>query len=190
MNPREHFRKTEERTFFAHHMLLHAAECAISEASASKVGRFNKCLAAIVFSSLAVEALANAAGSRIAANWPDFERKKPYEKIEHLVAQLSIARDTTKEPWTTLRYLGGFRNAIAHPKPEEILIEMVLPQAGLDKTAFNKPLSSMEKEVTLGNAKKAHFAVKTLKRLLAEAMPEETRFGIDVDMWHGSTTAA
>ena len=43
MNTPQLFRKTEERTFFAHHMLLHAGEQAIADAASSEVGRFNKC---------------------------------------------------------------------------------------------------------------------------------------------------
>ena len=55
---------TEERTFFAHHMLPHAAQPEIEDAEASAVGRFNKCLAAMVILAVAIEALANAAGAR------------------------------------------------------------------------------------------------------------------------------
>lgn len=189
MNTQQLFRKTEERTFFAHHMLLNAAQHAISEAKASQHGRFNKNLAAMVMSSLAVEALANAVGSRIVSNWCVFEKKRPHEKIDQLVSELRLDRDSSKEPWTTLRFLGSFRDEIAHPKPEEIHNEVVLAQAGLDKTAFETPLSALEREITLGNAKRAHAAVRTLKGLLTDAMPAPAKFGIDVDSWHGSTAA-
>lgn len=184
------FRKTEERTFFAHHMLLHAAQLEIEDAEASELGRFNKCLAAMVMSALAVEALANAVGSRVSDDWATFEQLRPYEKIDLLVDRLGIQRDTLKEPWTTLHYLhylGGFRNDIAHPKPEELLSERVLPQAGLTRTAFDAPLSKLEREITPGNAKRAYAAVHTLKGLLTDALPAVDRFGIYVDMWHGST---
>ena len=39
MNTEQQFRRTQEREFFAHHMLLHAAERQIDEARASEVGR-------------------------------------------------------------------------------------------------------------------------------------------------------
>jgi len=61
---------------------------------------------------------------------------------------------------------------------------------GLARTAFEPPLSRLEREITLGNAKRTHAAVERLKHMLAEALPEEARFGIDADMWHGSTTTA
>jgi hypothetical protein len=181
------FRKTEERTFFAHHMLLHVAELEIKDAEANKLGRFNKCLTAMVMSALAVEALANAVGSRVTEDWPTFEKMRPHEKLDYLVQQLAIARDPLQEPWSTLQYLGGFRNDIAHPKPEEVIGNRVLPEAGLTKTAFDRPLSKLEREVTLGNAKRSYAAVHALKGLLTDALPKTDRFGIYADMWHGST---
>jgi hypothetical protein len=183
------FCKTEERTFFAHHMLLHAADLAIVDAEATEVGRFNKCLSAMVMTALAVEALANAVGSRVVSDdWSAFERLRPHEKIDTLVTTLGITRDTTEQPWTTLQYLGGFRNDIAHAKPEAVVKQRVTPEVGLTKTAFDKPLSALEREITLGNAKRTLAAVQKLKGLLTKALPPDARFGIYGDMWHGSTT--
>ncbi|MEI7826048.1 MAG: hypothetical protein WCI01_12165 [Chlorobiaceae bacterium] len=181
------FRKTEERTFFAHHMLLHAAQLEIADAEASELGRFNRCLAAMVMVALAIEALVNAVGSRVANDWPEFERLPPHEKINHLVERLSISRDQNSEPWQTLQYLGVFRNAIAHPKPEEIICERILPQAGLNKTWLDIPRSRLERKITLGNAKRAYDSVHALKEILTHALPENDRYGIYGDMWHGST---
>jgi hypothetical protein len=183
------FRKTEERIFFAHHMLLHAAQLEIEAAKASEVSQFNKCLAAMVMTALAVEALANAVGTRVAKDWIAFERLRPHEKIDFLVKSLGVQRDTGKEPWTSLQYLGGFRNDVAHPKPEVVTQERILPQAGLTKTAFKAPQSRLEREITLGNAMRAYEAVHALKGLLTDALPETDRFGIYGDMWHGSTAS-
>jgi hypothetical protein len=182
------FRKADERTFFAHHMLLHAAERQIAEAESAECGRFNKCLSAMVLTALAIEALANAVGTRVAADWPTFERLRPHEKLDYLVAKLGIARDVTKDPWTALQYLSGFRNDIAHPKPEDLARRRVLPAVALDRAAFDKPRSSLEREITLGNARRAFKAVHELKGLLADALPVNKRFGIYADMWHGSTS--
>ena len=183
------FRKSEERTFFAHHMLLHAAEREVVSASESEVGRFNKCLSAMVLTSLAVEALANAVGSRVASDWASFEAFRPHEKIDMLVERLGIRRAPSKEPWTTVQYIGGFRNDIAHPKPEVISREHVLPEVALEKRAFSAPPSRLEREISLGNAKRMLAAVQGLKGILTDAMPMERRFGIYADMWHGSTSA-
>jgi len=187
MNQPALFRKTEKRTFFAHHMLLRVAALEIAEAESSELERFNKCLTAMVMSALAIEALANAVGSRVVADWAVFEQLRPHEKLEALINQLGIARDPTAEPWTTVQFLGGFRNDIAHPKPEEVTSVHVLPQAGLEKTAFDTPLSKLEHEISLGNAKRSFAAVHALKGLLADALPQGARFGIYSDMWRGST---
>lgn len=181
------FRKTEERPFFAHHMLLNVAVLEIAAAESSELGRFNKCLTALVMSALAVEALANAVGSRVVPNWAEFEPLRPHEKLNALTSSLGVEANSADEPWTTLRYLGGFRNDIAHPKPEEVTKVRVLSQEGLDKTAFTTPLSKIERDITLGNAKRCLTAVRALKGLLTDALPEDKRFGIYVDMWHGST---
>jgi hypothetical protein len=188
MNQIQHFRKVEERIFFAHHMLLNAAELEIADAEAMERGRFNKCLAAMAMTALAVEGLANAVGYRIALDYPTFERLRPYEKLDFLVENLQISRNSAAEPWTTLQFLGGFRNDIAHPKPEPMTKESVLPELGLTKTFFQTPLSALEREVTVGNAKRVFAAVRELMCLLTDAMPAEARLGIYADMWHGSTS--
>lgn len=183
------FIKSEERPFFAHHMLLHASDLAIKEAEATQVGQFNRCLSAMVMISLSVEALLNAVGSRVITDdWSSFERFRPYEKIDALVEKLGIDRDATQPPWPTLQYLGGFRNDIAHAKPELVVKQAVMPDAGLTKTMFKIPQSTLEREITLGNAKRTLEAVQTLKGLLTDALPVDSRFGIYSDMSIGSTT--
>jgi hypothetical protein len=190
MNPLPMFHKSEQREFFAHHMLLHAAELDIADAEANERGRFNKCLAAMVMTALAVEALANAVGSRVVFDWSAFEPLRPHEKPDVLVRELSIVRDETKEPWTTLAFLAGFRNDIAHPKPELVAAERVLPEVALAKAAFTAPRSKLEQEITLGNARRVYAAVHTVKGLFTDALPVEKRFGIYADMWSGSTGVA
>lgn len=183
----QRFRKTQRREFFAHHMLLHAAARQIEEAEASELGQFNKCLAAMVLSSLAIEALANAVGSRVVSDWPKFERLSPPEKLDVLVTELAIVRDSAKEPWCAITQLVRFRNDIAHPKPELVVEAKVLPEVGLEKTLFDSPKSELERQITVGNVRRAHNAVSTLKALLTDALPKEKRFGIYVDAWSGST---
>ena len=190
MNRPELFGKREERTFFAHHILLHAALLEIQDAETGEKGRFNKCLAAMAMMSLAIEALANAVGSKVADDWDTFERLSPHDKVECLVSMLHISLDKTQEPWTTLQFLFGFRNDIAHPKPESVVQEKVLPEPGLATTAIGRPLSVLERQITLGNAKRSYDAVNKLKSMLTDALPVEHRFGIYADMWSGSTSVA
>lgn len=183
----QQFRKTQEREFFAHHMLLHAAEREVEEAKASEVGRFNKCLTAMVLAALAIEALANAVGSRVASDWAVFERLNPLEKLDSLASELAFTYERTKEPWSAITQLARFRNDIAHPKPELVLEEKILPEIVLGKTLFDLPQSQIERQITLGNAERAHKAVYELKAILTDKLPEDKRFGIYADMWYGST---
>ena len=171
-------------------MLLHAAEREIKEAQAKAKGRFNKCLAAMVLSALAVEALANAVGSRVASDWVAFESMSPLEKLDSLARDLSIAYDPNKEPWSAITQLAHFRNEIAHPKPELVLAEKILPEVALGKTLFDSPQSQIERQITLGNAERAHKAVSTLKAMLADGLPKDKRFGIYADMWSERTGLA
>ena len=187
MNTPQLFRKTQEREFFAHHMLLHSADLELQEAAVQPKGQFNRCLAAMVMTSLATEALANAVGSRVVNDWSKFEWLSPLDKLDRLVSELSIARDPGKEPWSTLRYLAGFRNDIAHSKPELVEEEQLRPEQALDKQLFHTPKSMLEREITLGNARRSLKAVQDLKGILTDALPVEKRLGIYVDSWQGST---
>jgi len=164
-------------------MLLHAADLQVLEAEASEDGRFNKCLAALVLTSLAIEALINAVGSRAAESWLAFEKLKLHEKIEYLVKELQVQRDTTKEPWTTVRFLTGFRNDIAHAKPQQLETSILLPEAAIAKLTFDPPRSTLEREITVGNARRAHTAVYALKGIFTYALPAEKQFGIYTDGW-------
>lgn len=190
MNIGQRFYKTQEREFFAHHLLLRATAREIEEAQTNAVGRFNKCLAAIVLSSLAIEALLNAAGSRIVSDWEEFERLSPLEKVSRLAENLSLHYDPNKEPWSAITQFADFRNQIAHPKPELILEKRNLPEVALEKMRFNRPKSQIERQITLGNAQRVHKAVCELKIILHDSLPEDERFGIYADMWSGSTRSA
>lgn len=189
MNVPQRFRKKREREFFAHHMLLHAAGREIEEAKKSQVGRFNKCLAAMVLSSLAIEALANAVGSRVVSDWEAFESLNPMAKLDSLARDLSITYDLNMEPWSAIKQLARFRNDIAHPKPELVSEEKILPEVALGKERFNSPQSRIERQITLGSAERAHKAIYTLKSILTDSLPKDKRFGIYSDMWFGNTRA-
>ena len=183
-------RRSQRREFFGHHMLLHAAELQLREAAQSEAGRFNCCLGAMVMTSLAVEALVNAVGSRVIDDWHSFERLKPQEKLERLQEQLLFVHEPTKKPWTVLRYLAGFRNDIAHAKPQAVEETKRFTESAAGKFMFQTPLSTLEKEITLGNAKRSLEAVQALKGIFTDALPVELRFGIYADAWSHSTSSA
>lgn len=171
-------------------MLLHASELQLEVAKQSENGRFNHCLAAMTMTSLAVEALVNAVGSRVIEDWASFERLNPFEKLEQLRGKLGFGFDPTQAPWCTLRYLGGFRNDIAHLKPEAVEETTRFAESAANKFFFHTPLSKLEKEITVGNATRSLEAVQALKGILTDALPVELRFGIYADAWSGSAEPA
>lgn len=187
MNTTKRIRQRQEREFFAHHMLLHVAHLELEAAKSTELGRFNHCLVAMSFKALAIEALANAVGSRAFEEWFDFESASPLAKVRLLAERLDIPYKSTSEPWATLGYLIRFRNAIAHAKPEQVLEEKVMCEAEYNTQLFRKPPSKMEREITLGNAKRCFEAVHNLKGLFTDALPVDKRFGIYVDAWSGDS---
>jgi hypothetical protein len=180
-----HVHVTQKREFFAHHMLLHAAGIDLEHAATIQLGSFNRALSSMVLSSLAVEALVNAVGSRVVPDWSTWERLKPFEKLNSLVTTLQIHRDNRKAPWPALRFLSGFRNDIAHPKPERLQTARTVPHSAVDRQFRNRPRSKLERDITVGNAQRALAAVQSLKGILADALPVEKRFGIYADMSSG-----
>jgi hypothetical protein len=140
----------------------------------------------MTLSALAIEALANAVGSRVVADWVIFERLSPLEKLETLATALSISYDTRM--WSAVTQLARFRNDIAHPKPELIKEKKYLPEVGLRNTLFDSPQSQIERQISLGNAERAYKAICTLKAVLADSLPGDKSFGIYADMWLGTTT--
>lgn len=179
------FKQRQEREFFAHHMLLHIASRELEIAKSTEVGRFNYCLVTMTFSALAIEALANAVGSRSVDEWNDFESISPLAKVRLIAEHLGIPYNSADEPWATLRYLIKFRNAIAHAKPEQILEEKIMSEAKYNAQLFCTPQSKVEQEITLNNAIRCFNAVQALKGIFTDALPENKRFGIYADAWSG-----
>lgn len=181
---------TQTRELFGHHMLLHASELQLEAAEASEVGRFNHCLAAVVMTSLAVEALLNAVGSRVANDWAVFERSNPIEKLSELRTVLQFPYDPSGSTWSTLQELVGLRNDLAHVKPQRFQQTNTYPEHVANKFLSRRPLSTLERQITVGNAQRFINAVQELKGILTNHLDPDLRFGIYVDAWSGSITVA
>ena len=180
-------KRTQERTFSAHHMLLRAADRACDVATENAPGSLYDKLVAITLSALAMEALCNTVGERIVSDWQDFESSSPIAKLRLLAQHLAIDYRATTEPWESAQWLVKFRNKIAHAKPELVIEEIHLTQEQHDKRLFDIPESKLEKQITLGNAKRAVKAVTEIKRLLSQKVPPEHALGLYSDGWSGTT---
>jgi hypothetical protein len=177
------------RPFSAHHMLIGAARAAVEDANAKRPGWFYSQLTAITLCGLAIEAICNAIGERTIPDWMDFESAGPNAKLQLLCDRLKVKYDKQKEPWSSARWLCKQRNSIAHAKPQVVEEEHIWTREEYDKQRTDSPISDLEREITLGNAKRALRTAKDVLLKLCEAIPVEERFGLFSDTWKGSASA-
>lgn len=182
----EHLNVSRERRFSAHHMLLGAARMALQDAESKKPGWFYAQLTALTMSGLAMEAICNAIGERIITDWKDFENAPPVGKLRLICDKLNVPFDSSREPWSTARWLAKFRNEIAHAKPEFVKESYVWTREEYDRWQTKEPKSGVEKKITLGNAKRVVKRITEIKDLLCLRVPEEEASGLYSDEWSGS----
>jgi hypothetical protein len=180
--------RRQERIFSAHHMLMRAADRAFDAAKTKSPGYLYDMMATITFSALAIESLCNTIGDRIIPKWEDFESSSSMAKLRILTEHLQVVFDPKSEPWITAYWLIKFRNQIAHSKPEHVIEEIYLTQQEHDNRLFDVPESKLEKQITLGNAKRALNATEQIKKILVKQVPADQALGLYVDGWSGSTT--
>ena len=181
---------TRERHFSAHHMLLGAAKMALEDAKAKRPGWFYNHLIVITFSALSIEAIANAFGKRYIEKWKDFESSSPIAKIRILCNHFSVEMNSEKEPWSTAIWLMGLRNKIAHAKPELLEENHIWSREEHDKRQMEEPKAKIEKQMTLGNARRAYRAATKIKDLFCNSIHIEDQPGLRNDCWFGSASLA
>ncbi len=177
------------RRFSAHHILIGAARAAVEDAEAKLPGWTYSQLTAITLCGLAIEAICNAVGDRVVADWKDFERASPTAKLRLLCEHLNVQYDKNQEPWSTVHWLLRQRNAIAHAKPQLVKEEHVWSRDEYDLRRTEYPLSDLERELSLDNAKRSLSATKDVLLCLTEVIPDEDCLGLYSDSWEGSASA-
>jgi hypothetical protein len=181
-------RRTQERHYSAHHMLLEVARRANDCVARKEPGWSYEAVTAIVFSALAVEALLNAFGDRKIENWGvDFESARPLAKARLVAQALSIGYHVNAEPWATLQWLFRVRNLAVHAKPAVIKTDVLLTDAEVERRLFDRPDSLLERELTAKNAQRAVDAVVRLRDELCASMPADELLGLSADGWSGHT---
>jgi hypothetical protein len=182
------FSRTQERYYSPHHRLFQIARIALEDAIKSNNGLELNILKAVTFSALGAEAFLNALGYRANLEWETFERCATGEKLEILCGYFNLPFEKTLEPWQALDCLFQLRNDIVHGKPEHLRTEHFMPEAGLEKTKFSPPKSSLEKHLTIGNANRYFGATKNMIETFRKFVPQEIAFEIFQDGWSGSTS--
>lgn len=166
-----------ERQFSAHHMLISAARWSLDDAQLKRAGSPGV-LVAITLSALSIEAMCNAIGERVFQDWKDLEGAPPLVKLRLLCHALNIPFDKETEPWKSARWLIQVRNRIAHAKPEFVREEKIVLQSQHNDRLVSYPKSKLEKELTLGNARRAVQAADYIKDALCTKVPPENAFGL------------
>jgi hypothetical protein len=188
MNKPTKLRRTQERQYSAHHMLIETARRANERVIREEIGWTYDALCSITFSALAVEALANAFGERKVEGWSDIESASPIAKLRILALTLGLKYESDIEPWRTVRWLIKVRNLVAHAKPQLIREEHLLTQEEVDRRLFDRPESKIERELTKGNSERAVRAASALKDLLCASISLEEAMGLITDGWSGFTS--
>jgi hypothetical protein len=158
------------RGFSSHLMLLQSAGACLQLAKQTKDEWFPHALASIALSAFGVEALCNTLGTHYVPDWPDFESARPMAKIRLLCSVTETPYEKTSEPWRSLDWLFGLRNKIAHGKPTQLSEIHLMPADKVMETR-HVPASTLEKQITLGNAERAVQAANAAFRLLIANLP-------------------
>ena len=177
---RYHVKRT--RDYYPHHTLLGAAYANLKLAEKKEPGWLYFEMAAILFSGLAVEAIANSFGERYVANWKDFESASPIAKLQIVAKAMEVDFDEKVAPWCHARWMIKFRNRLAHAKPEAVIEEREMSKMELDNTSF-RPHSKIEKEITFQNAKRAVDTASSIRNLLCEKIPRGDLNNLRRDGW-------
>jgi hypothetical protein len=181
-------KRVQERRFTAHHMLLHAARRALDDAERGEPGSFYGELAALTFSALAIEALCNAIGDAVIDGWDDFQNLSPTSKLRFLAEHLKVPYDKASEPWASAAWLVRFRNSIAHARPELLREELLMTQEEHDDRLFDRPLSKLEQQINVDNARRSLRAVEQIKNALLANIDPHDVLGLTVDGTTGSSS--
>ena len=161
----EKIRVQKQRDFQPQHLLMRVAENALEDAEKKIDGWKNQEIIAITFSALAIEALANSFGNILIPNWINYESLNPIEKLEIICEELEIIPDWSKGYWGAILWLAKFRNDIAHAQPQPIPPYDKILSVKKFNYSFHQeqPDSDLEKQITLGNARRAVKAVSEIK---------------------------
>lgn len=189
MSATKNIRRTQERNFSPHLMLMSAARRSCEAAARKQPGYFYDALSAMTLSALALEAMGNTIGAAMLprAEYLDFERLGPTDKLSSLAVRLAVPYDRQVEPWASALWLVSFRNAVAHAKPELVKEDLLMTEKEHENRRQDTPESKLEKEITPGNAKRALRVAEAILELLVGGMDPAKTFGLLINEWSGGS---
>ncbi|GAB4290202.1 MAG: hypothetical protein Kow0067_16420 [Coriobacteriia bacterium] len=107
---------------------------AIEKAESDEEGSFLELVTALLMCAFTLEAVLNHVGRHLfysvdgdSALWDLVERANPLEKLSAIAEQLSLPVDYGSRPFQLLKPMFKFRNAVAHPKSDEVSAMLEVP---------------------------------------------------------------
>jgi hypothetical protein len=116
-------RVTKQRDVRIHAELWDTSNCLLKAGQQQRESSAHQFRACLVFRAFALEAFLNWLGPHLISHWKYLERLKPVEKLDLLADLARVKPDYGSRPWQIMKDLFGFRNDIAHGKPESLTSE-------------------------------------------------------------------
>jgi hypothetical protein len=161
---------TKERDVRIHANLWRTSWCLLERGQEQEKASYHQFMASLVFTAFTLEAYLNWLGDKLFPHWSYLERLKPNEKLKVISDQLQVPVDHGQRPWQTMKPLFGFRNDIAHGKPEAIATESVEPiDEHLEKKLGQIVRTDWEKFCTRENAERARDDIEQILKILHTA---------------------
>jgi len=135
-------------------------------ADKAETGWYWDCFAALTFAAFTVEGYLNHLGDAVYRDWRDLERLDPIAKLRFLSSLLKLDCNVGKRPLQSVHQLFRFRNKIAHPKSEKIVVEGPMDADSYQQTFYDQPKTDWEDFVTKEKLKQVREDVfRTLHQL-------------------------
>ena len=170
---------TKERDVRIHASLWHTSRCLLERGQEQEKASFHQFMASLVFTAFSFEAYLNWLGTQLFPHWSYLERLSPKEKLALISDQLKITIDNGQRPWQTIKPLFGFRNDIAHGKPEAIATEATERiDDDLDHKLGQIARTEWERFCSRENAERARTDVEDILKILHAAAAPYLKDGL------------
>jgi hypothetical protein len=160
---------TRERDVRIQSELWYTSDCLLKVAQQQPQGAAHPIRASLVFRAFAFEALLNWLGHQLIPHWKYLERLSPKDKLDLLAGLIGVVPDYGSRPWQILKDLFGFRNDIAHGKPEILTEETLKDLDQLTDAKIEFIQTEWEQFCTEENAVRAKEDLEKIANVLYEA---------------------
>jgi hypothetical protein len=178
----------KERDYRPHADFHHAVWIHLQHAKARHEGWHYSVLSAILLSAFTVEAYLNYVGPALEAGWDDFDKASPLAKLRHVACLLKIEMDFSKRPFQTVNDLFSFRNRMAHPRSESLVVEYISDADGYSKDFYIDIKPKWLVFATEANATRCYEDVEAVVVTINSRLPKPARDPLSNPLTSGQAT--